>query len=150
MNKIIKKNHFKRIRKGAVITLSVSTLLFIALSCGKLSMVSSENGKEDPMIQQETIDWAVKLKINPQEDESYLPTEDPEIKDLLSKHGVTMTQSFPGPRSTPELLLYYDLRGSGNMSTESKENCIKDFLATEKFEDEVYEYGVVIWCSDME
>ena len=88
------------------------------------------------------IDWVIKLKIKPQADDNYLATNDTEIKALLLKHAVTMTQSWIGPTTNPELLLYYDIRGKGSMSMESKEKCIKDFLDTGKFEDEVYEYGI--------
>jgi hypothetical protein len=127
------KNPFERKQKGAVIALCLLCTLFSALTnCEKpVSQVSQE------------IPWVVKLKLKPQTDESYLPTEDPEIKTLLSKHDVTMTQTMPpGPRSIPELLSYYDIRGKGSMSKKSKENCIADFLATGKFEDEVFEYGI--------
>jgi hypothetical protein len=36
---------------------------------------------------------AVKLILKPQEDESNLPTEDPEIQALFLKHGVTTMQT---------------------------------------------------------
>ena len=88
------------------------------------------------------IDYAVRIKLKPLTDESYKATNDVDMKNLMSKHDVIMTQTYPGKRSTPELLLYYSLRGKGSMSKESRENFIKDFLATGKFEDEVYEYGI--------
>ena len=112
--------------------------LFIVVACG-----SDANEQSNEIVNKETIQWAVKLKLKPQTDESYLPTEDPIIKALLSKHGVAMRQTMPpGPRSTPELLSYYTLTGPSNMNKESRENCIADFLATGIFEDEVYEYGM--------
>jgi len=87
--------------------------------------------------------YSVKLKLKPQTDKSYLATEDAQMKSLTSKHGVTIRQTMPsGPRSTPELLSYYTLTGPSSMSKESKESFIKDFLATGKFEDEVFEYGI--------
>ena len=89
------------------------------------------------------LDWAVKMKLKPQADETYMPTRDPNIKALALKHGVYLKQSCPNPGSTPELLMYYDLRGRGTMSKESIDNAIKDFLSTGKFEDEVYEYELV-------
>lgn len=89
------------------------------------------------------VDWVIKLKLKPQIDDSYLATEDAEIKALLLKHAVTMVQSWIGPTTNPELLLYYDIQGTSSMSQENRESCIKDFLATGKFEDEVYEYEIV-------
>jgi len=121
------------LQKSIVSTLCV--LFFLIFGCGN-SITSSENGNEEPIV----LPWVVKLKLKPQADENYLPTEDPAIKALLSKHGVTMTQTWPDPQASRELLLDYDLRGSGAMSEESKANCIADFLATGKFEDEVFEY----------
>ena len=90
----------------------------------------------------EGLDWAVKLKLKPQADKSYLATEDAQIKDLTSKYGVTLWQTYWGPKSTPELLLYYTLLGKGSMSWEFRENVIKDILATGKFEDCVYVYDI--------
>ena len=87
------------------------------------------------------LDWAVKLKLKPQDDETYLPTRDPDIKALLLKHGLHFKQSWWLPTTNPELLLYYDLRGRGTMDEKSRENAINDFLATGKFEDEVFDYG---------
>jgi hypothetical protein len=140
MKKEVKFNKFKIMKRENKNKLKISyvslymmscALFFMALGCG------TNNDNEEP------IPWAVKLKLKPQTDESYLPTEDPVIKALLSKHGVTMRQTMPpGPRSTPELLSYYTLTGSSNMSKESREHCIADFLATGKFEDEVFEYGI--------
>lgn len=80
-------------------------------------------------------EWAIRIKLKPQTDTTYVVTEDPEIKILLLRHDLTMKQSTPGAK-TPELLLYYDLKGKNS----NKENAMKDFLATGKFEDEIYEY----------
>jgi hypothetical protein len=110
------------------------SLFFMTLGCEK--KVSDE----------EPISWSVRLKLKPQTDESYLPTEDPVIKALLLKYGVTLTQTLTVSKAPQELLLDYDLRGSGTMSKESREHCIADFLATGKFEDEVYEYGIAHAC----
>jgi len=112
-------------------------LLFMVSGCGS-SLLSAENDSEEPIV----LPWVVKIKLKPQADENYLPTEDPEIIVLLSKHGVTMTQVWPDPKAPREFLSYYNLRGLGTMSEESKANCIADFLATGKFEDEVFEYGI--------
>ena len=131
------KTNILFVRKTMTVVM-LCIVFFVSLSCGNQKPVLQEN--VDCI---EASGWAVKLKLKPQADESYLPTEDPEIKALLSKYGVTMNQIMPlGPRSSPELLLYYDLRGPCSMSKERRENCIADFLATGKFEDEVFEYGI--------
>jgi len=137
--KIIFKNPFERLQKGAVSALCiVCVLFFTSFGCGGQKSASIE---EDDC--NDVSGWVVKLKLKPQADESYLPTEDPEIMALLSKHGVSMNQTMPpGPRSTPELMSYYTLTGPCSMSKESRENCIAAFLATGKFEDEVFEYGI--------
>jgi len=91
--------------------------------------------------------WSVRFRLKPQTDgsyvTSYIATEDPEIMALVSKHDVMFRQTYPGSRSTPALLSYYTLTGKCSKSNESRENCIEDFLATGKFEDEVYEYEIV-------
>ena len=108
---------------------------------GTAEILNEDSAEEDDWVPGES--WAVKLKLKPQADENYLATEDLEIQALLSKHDVVMRQTMPpGPRSTPELLSYYTLTGKSSMSKESRENCIKDFLSTGKFEDEVFEYGI--------
>jgi len=81
--------------------------------------------------------WSVRLILKPQADENYLAIEDPEILVLVSNHKVTLRQSAPGAKN-PELLLYYDLIGTEC----NKEFTIKDFLATGKFENGVYEYSI--------
>ena len=100
---------------------------------------------EDEVILDTGETWSVRLILKPQADENYLATEDPEIKKLILKYGMAMRQTYPEPRSTPDLLLYYTLTGPSNMNRESRENCIADFLATGKFEDEVYEYKRGQW-----
>ena len=77
--------------------------------------------------------FVVELKLKPQADKSYLATEDAEIKALLSKHDVTLKQTFAGLK-TPESLLLYALRGIS--SKENKEKAIKELLATGKFEED--------------
>lgn len=57
---------------------------------------------------------------------------------MISKHHVILYQTYPGPKSTPELLLYYTLKGDGNDN--NKKHVINVFLATGKFEDDVDEY----------
>jgi len=86
------------------------------------------------------LDYAIKLKLKPQTDKNYLATRDAEIIRLASKHAATITQSWFIPNSPPELYLYYDLRLKGSTSKESRASFIKDFLATGKFESDVYEY----------
>ena len=114
-------------------------MFFAVLGCGKQSSVSYENDDVNQSSEDNypyELDWAVELKLKPHRDENYLITEDAEIIDLISKHGVTFYQSYPGFK-TPELLLLYTLQGKGNMSRESRENVINDFLATGKFENDV-------------
>ena len=64
-------------------------------------------------------------------------TEDADIKALVVKHNVELRQSCPGAKNS-ELLLFYILTGK-----DDKENIIKDFLATDKFENYVREFEVV-------
>ena len=94
----------------------------------------------------EEITWSVKLKLKVELDDNCILSEDPIIKALVIKHDVRLKQSFLNPRSTPELLLYYDITGKGCMSIESRENVIQDFLKTKKFEAEVYVYGIAYTC----
>ena len=88
------------------------------------------------------LDYVVRIKLKPQRDLSYLATKDAKMISLASKHGVTLTQTWPVPEAPRELLLDYDLRIKGSTDKESKDRFIKDFLATGKFEDEVFEYGI--------
>ena len=89
---------------------------------------------------------AVRVKLKPQSNMSYLATEDPEIIALVLKHDLSMSQTCPGPKSTPELLLYYNIQGKTEMSKDNWENAINEFLATGKFEYCVYEYGISDTC----
>jgi len=89
----------------------------------------------------EELGWSVRLTLRPQADENYLATEDPEIQALVEKHDVTLSQTSPGAQD-PKLLLCYAITGKW-CNKKNKENAIKDFLATGKFEDDVYEYGYV-------
>jgi len=94
---------------------------------------------------------AVEFKLRPEmANKSNLTTEALEIRALSVKHDVEMRQSYPNAK-TPELLLLYTLRIKDNgMNTEGKEstvnrerreNIIGDFLATGKFENDVFEFG---------
>jgi len=105
------------------------------LLTGKFEDEVYEYGIGSPLV-----DWAVRLKLKHQAYAGYLATEEPEIKILVSRHVVELRQTYPGPKSNPDLLLYYTLIGISCISKESKENIIKDFLSTGKFEDDVYEY----------
>ena len=99
-------------------------------SCGK---DTNQGGLE--------LDWGVRFTLKSQFDKNYLATEDPEILDLVAKHHIIrFCLSYPGAK-TPELLLCYDLIGHDKDNKENKARVIKDFLATGKFEDEVYDYG---------
>jgi len=150
MKKVI-KNLFERKQKSVV---SILCIVFIVASGCRKSNSTHENNEEqtsslnnnteEPMTQQEICDvfpWGVRLKLKPQEDESYFPTKDPKIKDLLSKHGLGMRQTYPGPKSTPELLLYYTL--TIDDFRECRGNYVNDFLATGRFEDDFNAYEEV-------
>ena len=86
--------------------------------------------------------WSVRLKLKPQADKNYLATEDPEFLVLVSEYDVILKQTYPSEKSTPELLLYYDLTRKDIMSWEFFKNVIYKFLDTGKFEDYVYVYGI--------
>ena len=94
------------------------------------------------------LDFSVEFRLRPQADKRYLTIENAEIKTLSSRHGVTLTQSYPNAR-TPELLSLYTLTIKGSyICTESvqsteiielRQSIIRDFLATGKFEDDIRE-----------
>jgi len=84
--------------------------------------------------------WIVQLKLNFYADESYIATEEPEIKALISKLDVTFYQSYP-EYNVPMFLLYYTLTGD-----KSKENVIKEFLSTGMFEYNVRELCIDFAC----
>ena len=98
---------------------------------------NEDREEEDFPCENDILEWAVRFTLKPNTDESYLATDDPEIKALVAKYDVIFYQTYQGFK-TPELLLLYTLRGKGC----DKENVIKDFLATGKFEDDVYEYEI--------
>ena len=83
--------------------------------------------------------WVVRLTLIRQTDESYLPTEDPEIQALIEKHGVMLRQIWTMPSTNPDLFLDYDLIGRGG----NKEVAIKDFISTGKFDAKVMDYREV-------
>ena len=89
---------------------------------------------------------AVEVKLKPQKDIEYLATEDAEIKKLSQKYGIKFTQSYPNFKTT-EVLLFYTLRWQGK---EKKENIINDFMATGKFEKEIFEFepAYLLSCSN--
>jgi len=87
--------------------------------------------------------WSARLKLIPQPDPNYLATEDPEMKALVLKHNVEFIQMAPGA-TFPENLLLYRLKG-----IDGRKNAIKDFLATGKFEDDVY-YFPGVWLSSLQ
>ena len=110
------------------------TLFFTTSGCGK----QKEN---DDCADTSELEWAVRLKLKPKEDGSYLATEDPEMKALIMKHDVTLWQAFHNT-TNQEILNYYNLTRKNSMSTKNWGNAIKEFLSTGKFEDEIYEYGI--------
>ena len=123
--KIDRNNRFARIRKLVMVTLC---MFFLTIS-------GCSNQNDSWPTNYDKINWSVRLKLKPQLDKKYLANEDPEIKALISKHDLMFYQTYPETKSVPELLLYYTLKGKNN-----KENAIKDFLETGKFENDVYEY----------
>ena len=94
-------------------------VFFVASGCGRQSSVLPEN--DDCHAE---LGYGARIKLKPQVDKSYCPTEDPEIKALLSKHGLGMRQTMPRAKN-PELLLYYSITIED--SRECRENYIKDF-----------------------
>ena len=96
------------------------------------------------------LDYTVGLTLKPQADKSYLATEDPKIKALISKYGVEFRQTVEDIKY-PDLLPYYTLTITGSCiicdereeTKEMRKNIINDFLATGKFEDHVKEYEFV-------
>ena len=137
VKKIVGKNPFAGGRK--VVVLALCIVFIVASGCSNSNLVFPENDDCIP-----ELGWSVEIKLKSQENERYVLTEDAEIKSLISKHNVTFYQSFPGAKN-PDLLLDYTLRGKG-CNKENKENAIKDFLATDKFEDEVREFGIANTC----
>lgn len=79
-------------------------------------------------------DFAIEIKLKPQKNRSYEVSEDANIKALVRKHGGVLKQSYPNAKN-PELLLYYTLKGSGD-----KKKVVQDYLMTDNFEDEVFEF----------
>ena len=117
-------------------------LKFVAFSAILLMLVGSFFSCGDDTNEEctEEMTWSLRFKLKPQADENYLATEDSEILDLVAKHDIIrFYQTYQGFQ-TPELLLYYTLTGKW-CNKENKEKVIDDFLATGKFEDEVYDYG---------
>jgi len=88
-------------------------------------------------------EWTVQLRLKPLVDESYLATENPEIKALISKHDVTFYQSYP-EFDFPVFLLYHTLMGNNYYN--DKKNIIKDFLASDLFDDNVRDYCIHFAC----
>ena len=110
-------------------TLRIAVILLL-LAGGMTSCKDNEHEK-----------WTVQLKLKPQAgNENYLATENPEIKALASKHGVTFYQSYP-EFSPSVFLLYYTLMGNRN-----KENIVKDFLNTDLFDGNVREHCIHFGC----
>ena len=90
----------------------------------------------------EELDWAVKLKLKTGLYDNNILSEELEIKSLLLKYDVTISPSWWIPNSPSELYLYFDVKGKGIMSVESRENVINDLLKTKKFESDVYIYEI--------
>jgi len=127
VKKIVGKNPF------AVLALCI--VFFVASGCNDPNVIFPENDDCIP-----ELGWSVKFKLKQQEDENYIATEDPGIIALILEHDVIFRQIYTGSKTTPELLLYYSLTGK-ECNSENKKKIINNFLATDKFEDEVYEYG---------
>ena len=102
--------------------------LFLHLSAGESMQVERFSRIDIPFR------WVVYMKLKPRANESYSATEDSEIKALILKHDIEMIP-HPGGLKHPEFSSYYMLRGTGSSC---KENTIKDFFATGKFEDWIH------------
>jgi len=81
--------------------------------------------------------WSGEMKLKLQ-GVSYSATNDPEIIDIIKKYDLEMYQSYWGAK-TPELLLYYTLRGE---RLYNKENSVRDLNATGKFEEWFQDGGI--------
>ena len=152
----ILKNNFERLKNCTAVMLCIlCALFFAATGCGEQKYVSQENDApiEELEAMEECVEdlndladcveglgWAVRLILKPQEDKSYLATKDPEIKVLVEKYDLEFYQTCEGFEN-PELLLYYDLVRR-DCDNSNKINAIKNFLATGKFQDCVYEYEI--------
>ena len=79
--------------------------------------------------------YGARLKVKPQyaATENYSIIEDPQIKALLTKHGLRMHQ-ITDHEDFPELTLKYNLTPEFR---ENRECYVHEFLSTGKFEDEV-------------
>jgi len=93
------------------------------------------------LVSSQEFGYSVRLKLKSTTDKNYLATEDDLMKALSLRYDVRFKQSYKSFKTT-ELLSYYDLTRKEEMCMESWKNVIKEFLATGKFEDEVYEYGL--------
>jgi subtilisin family serine protease len=80
---------------------------------------------------------AVEIKLKPQENKSYTINKDVDLRAISDKHGAVLKQSYPNAKN-PELLLYYDLIIKDSKG--SKEDVIKDYIKTGKFENDVREF----------
>jgi len=114
------------------------------LSCSKADGLQPSNDadnqtelmKYDDMVDNDAnnLAWNVIIKLKPQADASYLATEDPEILALVLKHDLIFGKSLSSSSTTFDYSLYYSLY---SMNMENKEDAVKDFLETGKFEAEV-------------
>jgi len=84
-------------------------------------------------------EFTVQFKLNPQTSNG-LATENPEIKALVSMHGVTFYQSYP-EFTIPHFLLYYTLTGYGY-----KHVIVQDFLETGLFDGNVRDHCIHFHC----
>ncbi len=71
-------------------------------------------------------EFAVEIKMKPQENKDYAIAKDIKMQSLSAKHNCTLRQSYPGAK-TPELLLYYTLTGNYNKDIVIKLLCQNKF-----------------------
>ena len=85
-------------------------------------------------------EFGARIKLKPEVAKKFKATEDVEMKTLSLKHGVTLRQTYPSAKN-PELLLYYTI---GIQDSKDTGECYtNDFIATGKFENDVYFYQEV-------
>jgi len=113
-----------------------ATLKITSGSLTKYVSVSQDAAIPPPTLPRE---FTVQLMLN-SEASNGLATENPEIKALVAKHGVTFYQSYP-EFSIPQFLLYYTLTGYGY-----KHVIVQDFLETGLFDGNVRDYCIHFHC----
>jgi len=100
-------------------------------------MENLSNPLDSKLIEESDETWAGEMKLKSQ-GVSYSATNDPEIIAIIKKYDVEMNKSYRDTQ-TPELLLYYTLRGERLFN---KENSVRDLITTGKFEEWFQDGGI--------